>query len=110
MEKIAPSALLNCSIMVIKDFTPLTPPSARAELFFKCKQHTIHNPRGPANIYMYLHNGNFTAAIVICLIAFISFDDQIRKKDYVPGSVLKLSLVKALNFCDLKRNIILTNH
>ena len=36
--------------MVMKDSTPLMTPIACVELFFKIKQHAIHDLRGPEKI------------------------------------------------------------
>jgi len=57
MKEEKTSGSIHCSLhekssyssVVMEDATPLTPSSAWAELFFKCKQHTIHDPWGPEN-------------------------------------------------------------
>jgi len=49
---------LSCSSTVIKDATPLTPIAHERNSIFKCKQHTIHDPRGPANY-------NYTKSVIV---------------------------------------------
>jgi len=48
-RKQQPRFYWSCSSVVMNDATPLTPPSAWAELHFKCKQHTctLHDPWEP---------------------------------------------------------------
>jgi len=51
MWTITASVYWSCSSMVTKDTTPLKPPGAWAEFYFKCTQQTIHDPWGPENIF-----------------------------------------------------------
>jgi len=48
----------SCSSTVIKDATPLTPIAHERDSIFKCKQHAIHDPRGPAKY-------NYTKPVIV---------------------------------------------